>query len=495
LDYQARMRFNGLRMGTLRTFVGLDVGTSGARAVVMDAEGSLRAVAERTLPATPAESSSIHEQDPECWWDLVCTAVREVLARLTAEAASQIFEVRGVCVTSTSGSLVLADREGRAVRPAIMYDDARSREQAEQLNIQFEGGSARWNCSHSLCKALWVREQEVHAWSRVRYILSPADWLMGRLCNTYGVADYSNALKLGYDVEARAWAPAVLSCGIAADLLPAIAIPGTRVGKISPEAAAQTQLPASCYVIAGVTDGIAGLVASGARKPGDSSTTLGTTLVWKALSNTKPVCARGVYAHRHPLGLWAPGAASNTGPGAIMKQCDADIRTLDENAAQHLPIPIACYLVAGRGERFPFLNHSAATFFSPPPADSAQAHAAQLQALALTEKWGYELIEAAGVALSGPVYSAGSAARSQVLSQLRASVLDKPVVLCRNASAAFGAAILAASSEQFGGDLSEAIRCATNVERVVEPERHLVSRYEDLYLRFRQECQSRGYDS
>lgn len=475
-------------MVAVQTSLGVDVGTSGARVVATNAEGALLAKAEHLFGGGPVQGP-IHEQDPEHWWALVCRLIREVCSNLDA------VNILAISVTSTSGTLVLTDLEGNVVRPAIMYDDSRSAEQAKLLNDRFESGTHRWNSSHNLCKALWVREHEPHIWRRARRMLSPADWLMGRLSGHYGLSDYSNSLKLGYDFELSAWEPAVRSVGIDKEMLPSVVSPGFSVGNISSQAAFLTHLPVSCSVVAGSTDGLASLIASGARNAGDSSTTLGTTMVWKALSSSKPVAAKGVYAHRHPLGLWAPGAASNTGPGAIENVDATDIQALDQQAAKHLPVPISCYLVARRGERFPFVNESASTFFSPLPVQKSQCHAAQLQALALTEKWGYELIADVGVDLKGPVYSAGSASRSRVFSEMRACVLNKPVVLCRSANAAFGAAILAASSACFGGDLCQAISCMTKVESIVEPDADLVSRYEDLYFTFRQDCRLKGYVS
>ena len=178
-----------------------------------------------------------------------------------------------------------------------------------------------------------------------------------------------------------------------------------------------------------------------------------------------------------------------------MTLSEISIQKLDSDAAQLLPVPISSYVVAGRGERFPFLNQHAKTFFYPPPQNPDQAHAAQLQALAFTEKWGYQIIAENGVRLGGPVYSTGSVTQSSVLCQTRACVLNKPVVLCRSAGAAFGAAILAASSERFSGDLAEAIRCTVHIDRVIEPEPHPVPRYGELYVKFRADCRSKGYDS
>lgn len=479
-------------MTAVQTFIGIDVGTSGIRVIALDTEGSILAQAESPLERERAQGA-IHEQDTEHWWTLTCLLIQKVCSQV--HTTTDKCSIRAISVASTSGTLVLTDRDGTAVRPAIMYDDLRAAEQADLLNSRFENGSARWNGASSVCKVLWVRDHEYSVWQTVHRILSPADWLMGRLSGFYNFSDYSNSLKLGYDFESAAWNPVIDSAGIRETMLPMIVAPGTSIATVSPQAASATGLPETCSVVAGATDGMTSLIASGAKSPGDSNTTLGTTLVWKTLSLEKPLLSNGIYAHRHPLGLWAPGAASNTGPGAITGAAAEDCEASDIQAAKHLPIAISCYPVARRSERFPFVSSYASTFFNPEPQDTSEAHAAQLQGLAFAEKWGYELISANGIDLSGPVYSTGSASRSRVFSELRANVLNKPVIRCQSASAALGAAILAASSTFFGGNLSDAITCAITIESVTTPNTDLTARYEDLYCRFREDCRSKGYDS
>ena len=136
---------------------------------------------------------------------------------------------------------------------------------------------------------------------------------------------------------------------------------------------------------------------------------------------------------------------------------------MDRRAAPHLPTSIQCYLLGSRGERFPFLNPQARSFFEGSPASPDEAYAAQLQSLACVERWGYERLEACGVAVGKEVFSAGSAAASPVLSQLRANLLNRTVVRCANPTASFGAAILAAGTVLFGGDLTAAIRSMTRI--------------------------------
>jgi D-ribulokinase len=388
------------------------------------------------------------------------------------------FEVAGVAVTSTSGSLVLADAEGRPVRPAILYDDGRSAAVGKSLGV---------NASYSLAKAAWVRQAEPEVWERARWILHPADWLTGRLSGEYGISDHSNVLKLGYDPGAGCWTHEA----VPPERLPRVVWPGVPVGRVSAIAAAETGIPVGTPVFAGATDGMASLIASGASRAGDANTTLGTTLVWKALSTRQPVAAHGIYCHLHPSGMWAPGAASNTGPG-ILRLSDPEIAETDKDALAGAFLPCAAvgYFLSGTGERFPFVNPQAASFCEQAVAGAGARHAARLQSLAFVERWGYELMEQCGIEVGGVVYSTGGAARSVLFSSLRASVLKRSVAVARHPSAAFGAAVLAASGALFGGDICAAIRAMTSVCACYEPE---AGDYDELYLRFREACAQRGY--
>jgi D-ribulokinase len=455
------------------TVIGVDVGTSGVRALAVTPSGDVLAEATRPFEGARPAADGTHEQNPEDWWSQVRAVVQEV--------AVQGGEVAGVAVTSTSGSLVVTDDLGQPLRAAMLYDDCRG-----------EPGSTGLNASYSLAKALWVAQHESETWSKVRHVLHPADWLASKLTGEFGVSDFSNCLKLGYDPALMNWSKAALASGIARQVLPRVLRPGERIGVVN---VVDAGLPRGVPVFAGATDGMASLIASGANAAGALNTTLGTTLVWKALSVNRPEERGGIYSHLHPSGLWAPGAASNTGPGSIKNE-DPPLgaEQLEQLARPHFPASVVCYLLAGRGERFPFLKPDAVTFFEGQPRERGEWCAAQMQSLGFVERWGYEALAAAGVALADTVYtSGGGAARSAILSQLRADILGRWVVRAAQPGAAFGAAILAASGAWFGGDVEAAIGAMTRVEARFTPNAELALRYEEVYARFRDACRRRGY--
>ena len=139
---------------------------------------------------------------------------------------------------------------------------------------------------------------------------------------------------------------AVGLAGIPASMFPRVVAPGQQVGVVSAQASKQTGLTAGVPVLAGASDGLASLIGSGASEAGHANTTLGTTLVWKVLTPTKPRLGPGMYCHHLPNNLWVPGAASNTGPGSLQfDQSGVTPAEMDRRASPHLPTSVHCYLL------------------------------------------------------------------------------------------------------------------------------------------------------
>jgi len=497
--------------------VGIDVGTSGVRAVAVSPAGELLAEAEEKIRQDYRAAGGIHEQYPDEWWQAVCS-VGQAIAKTLKERVAGV-ELRGVAVTSTSGSLVVADGEGRALRSTILYDDGRGVEIAEELNQQIGAQGTRLGPSFSLVKAAWVKQQEPELWKRVRYVLHPADWLSGKLSGEFGISDFTNALKLGYDPESSSWTPSVRAAGLLDHRLPAVRRPAEPIGQVSSAAAAETGLPARTPVLAGATDGMASVIASGASRRGDANTTLGTTVVWKVLHDGKSVARSGIYFHLHPGGLWVPGAASNTGLGSIRTagrmledpsalsfrgvrqptdRNDSDGQRIspeemDRLAASYFPTSVVCYMLSGQGERFPFAHPHAESFLEGNPRDAFESYAAQLQSIGFVERWGYEVLESCAVKVGDRVFSTGAGARSPVLAQLRANILGMTVVQPRYPTAAFGAAILAATGAVFSGNIFHAIQSMTSISESYHPSTELAPAFDEIYRTFRAACARRGY--
>lgn len=481
-----------------RLFLGIDVGTSGVRAMAVTETGGAAASASVGFAAeTIAPQPGRHEQSSQAWWQAVEQAVGATIEELARKQGVRE-RLAGVAVDGTSGTLIALDRAGRPLRPAIMYNDPRAGTEADALNAA--AGDCcrklgyRFNASFALAKIAWLRSHEPEVFAGAARFVHQADYIVEQLTGGPAASDYSNALKTGYDLSEECW-PAWIEqhLGIV-DRLPRVVAPGTIIGTISTKAAEQTGLPEGLPVVAGATDGTAAFLASGARRPGDCNTTLGTTLVFKGVSRRLCSDSAGlIYCHKLPGGWWLPGAASNVGTDWIAAMFpDVDVRAMDAAAAARLPWDGLCYPLVRAGERFPFLAPKATGFFLPEPADATDRYAACLQGLAMVERLGYGVLDAVADGGAGEVFSTGGGSRSDVWMQCRADATGRLLHRPAYGESAFGAAVLAAAGTYYNG-IAEAVERMVRIDRTFSPEPARTLVYDGLFERFRNELKKRGY--
>jgi sugar (pentulose or hexulose) kinase len=328
-----------------------------------------------------------------------------------------------------------------------------------------------------------------HAWRH------PVDFLIGRLTGEWTLTDQTTALKSGFDLSQLVW-PEELFADLTIDVrrMPQVGVPGQVAGRVDAGAAQETGLPAGTPVMLGMTDGCASQVGAGAVRPGEWNSTIGTTLVIKGTTVAPIVDPLGrIYNHRHPQGYWMPGAASNTGAAWISAWFpDRDLDELDRRAAEVIPTGESTYPLPGTGERFPFVSATATGFGYDGP-DDAVRYASALEGVAFLERMAFDLIEELSGERVDAVSTAGGGSAGATWLRIRANVLDRPIRKVRNASAATGAAMIAASGCWYPG-LIEAVAAMVELEAVIEPDT-LVDAYRDGYGRFRAELSVRGYSS
>ncbi|HKX84541.1 MAG TPA: FGGY family carbohydrate kinase, partial [Pyrinomonadaceae bacterium] len=242
-------------------FLGLDIGTGGSRAVVID--GSGKPIASATSEHEPFASPNIGwaEQSPEDWWRASCHAIRSVLERIPADRITSV---------SFSGQMhgsVFLDEKDDVLRPAILWCDQRTEHQVEQIELTFgreafvERVSNPAVTGFTLPKLLWVRDNEPEIWDRVRSILLPKDYVRFRLTGDKAsdVADSSGTLY--FDVRNRCWAHEVLDAfGIDVNYLSKVYESVQQTGVVSKSGAEATGLNHGTAVIAGAGDNAAGAI-------------------------------------------------------------------------------------------------------------------------------------------------------------------------------------------------------------------------------------------
>jgi xylulokinase len=330
--------------------------------------------------------------------------------------------------------------------------------------------------------------------ARARWCLSPADLVAGWFSGEWGSSDWTNVLKMGYDLLDLRW-PTFISqdLGLPAGLLPRVVAPGTPIGAVSAQAAERTGLPVGARVVAGSTDGVAAQLASGAVSPGDWNSTLGTTLVIKGVSRSLLRDAQGrIYCHRHPEGYWLPGGASSTGAECLAVRFGQDLDALNRAALAHTPSGVVVYPLVRRGERFPFCRPEATGFALDQAADRQCLYAAHLEGIAYVERLAYDVLRDLGASVGGTIHVAGGGIQSEAGLQVRADVLNRRLVAPAVPSAAMGAAVLAAYGHSQDG-LSAVARRMVRHTREVTPRPGYHGMYADGYGRFVRACKERGY--
>jgi xylulokinase len=265
------------------------------------------------------------------------------------------------------------------------------------------------------------------------------------------------------------------------------------IGKVTPEAAEKTGLPAGTPVLSGCTDGTAGCLASGAKATGDLNVTLGTTLVFKAIADEPLIDPTGaMYNHRHPAGGFLPGAASSTGCEWINKYfADADLDALGKEAAELLPTHQIVYPLIKKGERFPFACPSAVGFGMEELTRQSERFAAGSEAVAYLERMGIECIERLGLGINDTIYATGGGVSGETWLRIRAAVNRRCYAIPEQPECVVGAAVLAAMGHF--GDCRQAIEAMIHIARRVEPEPSLCEAYEEDFAQFKKELGERGY--
>ncbi|WP_119460798.1 xylulokinase [Rhodospirillaceae bacterium SYSU D60014] len=416
-------------------FVGIDVGTSGVRAVAIDRGGTLAGQASAAMPAPDREGGGL-SQDPAQWWRAVETALGELAAAVPAK------RIVALAVDGTSGTLLVTDGAGTPLAPALMYNDARSTGEAARVKQVAPPDSGGHGATSALAKLLHFQGRG--DLGGARHALHQADWIAGRLTNCFGVTDENNCLKMGYDVVARRWPDWFDALGVRRDLLSEVRVPGTVLGPVDDKVADQLGLPRGVRMVAGTTDGVAAFLATGAFEIGDAVTSLGSTLVVKLLSNAPLFDATsGVYSHR--LGdLWLPGGASNSGGAALLRFFTAErMVELTPRLQPDRPTGLSYYPLPASGERFPIHDPGKSSITEPRPDDDALFLQGLLEGIAEIEVTAYRHLRDLGAPALRSVRNVGGGAQNPAWTAIRARRLGVAMPEPVSLEAAYGTALLA----------------------------------------------------
>ena len=413
--------------------LGVDVGTSGVRAVAIDGTTGVVAQASAPLPVPDAVEGGLR-QDPGAWWSAVTTVIRAIGAAVSGR------RIASLAVDGTSGTLLVTDARGTPLEPASMYNDASGAGLARRIRAVAPPESGAHGATSPLARLLMLQERHPEA----RHALHQADWIAARLTGRLGVSDDNNALKLGFDPVTRTWPAWLDELGIRRELLPEVVEPGSALAPMLPGLAAALGVAPGCTIVAGTTDGCASFLATGAANIGDGVTALGTTLTLKLLSD-RPVFApaHGVYSHR--LGSrWLVGGASNSGGKALLRFLTPDrMAELTPALRPDRPTGFGWHPLPDRGERFPVADPELMFTPTPLPADDLTLFQGLLEGVAEVERRGYRLLTELGSPPLRSVRTVGGGAANLAWMEIRGRLLGVPMLPPANLEAGYGTALLA----------------------------------------------------
>lgn len=409
--------------------LGLDFGTTGVRACVIANDDDI-------VDLERIEFGDWHDYEiagiwREALWDILSRLPRDTRSRLGA-----------VAVDGTSATVLACDAALNPLLPPLPYHDSRARDEAASISRVAGKDNPAAVATSGLAKSLWLRTS-LGAGRRADCFLNQADWITGLLSDQVGMSDYHNALKMGFDVERRAW-PDWVGQLMDMEALPSVSPPGAALAAFSRPRARSLGIASDCLVKAGTTDSIAAFIAGELGAPGMAVTSLGTTIAVKLLSTTRVESGTyGVYSHWYGA-LWLAGGASNAG-GAILRRDfeEGELACLSGEIDPESPSGLDYYPLVGIGERFPVNDPEMAPRLEPRPLDRVHYLHGILEGLARIEALGYRRLTDLGASPLRAVTTAGGGADNPAWRRIRKIRLGVPVSVSRHQDPAFGAARLA----------------------------------------------------
>lgn len=474
-------------------YIGVDLGTSAVKLLLMDAEGQIKNIVSKEYPLCfPHPGWS--EQSPEDWFAQTMEGIKELVTEVDKS------DVAGISFGGQMHGLVTLDEDDSVIRPAILWNDGRSQRETEYLNevigkdklseytanIAFAGFTAP--------KILWMKANEPENFARVAKIMLPKDYLAYKLSGTFctDVSDASGMLLL--DVKNRCWSKEMMEiCDISEDMLPKVFESYEVVGTLKKDIAEELGLSDSVKVIAGAGDNAAAAVGTGTVGEGRCNISLGTSgtlFVSSKKFGVDEYNALHSFDHAdgnyHLMGCMLSAASCNKWWSEdILKTEDfaaeqADIQKLGENNVFYLP-----YLM---GERSPHNNPKARAMFIGMSMDTTRADMTQavLEGVTFGLRDSLEVARNLGIQIERTKICGGGA-KSPLWKKIVANIMNMKVdVIESEEGPALGAAMLAAVGCNEYPSVEAAAEKIVKIVDTIEPEADLVAKYEEKYQKFKQ---------
>lgn len=483
--------------------IGIDVGSSDCKVVIIDTDGHVMASARQSYPTHHPQLGWV-EQHPHDWYDAACHAVRTCLASSNIATSA----IAGISVDGPAHHVALLDKQGAVIRPTIHWSDLRSTSQSQRLQEShgdwiFDTTFTQVNPSWTLSQLLWLRDYEPDTWAQLRIILATKDYVTYRLTGNTQTDVYDAIGIQCYDIHLNQWSQAI--CDVIdfdARYLPPVQ-PATHIcGHLLPQVADDMGLRAGIPVAVGSGDSVVEAAGIGAAQPGDCIIKLGTAAnVNLVTEHAYP--SRQSITYRHVVEPhWFTITATNSGASTMRWFRDTFARLESERAsasggnvyelidqlAENAPpgsdgLLFHPYL---NGERTPYWDPDLRGDFVGIHVQHTTAHFARavLEGVAFSIRDCLRVVQTLGQPINR-YFLLGGGAKSHLWRQVLCDVLGVPVHKPAVEDAAFGAALLAGIAVGIFPDWETAIRTCTRTETVIEPTSGMRDLYDTLYQLYR----------
>ena len=480
-------------------FLGLDVGTSSVKAILVSQRGDVVASASKPLTLQTPEPGWA-EQDPEAWWTAGVAAIRELLNRHPGA------RIASVGISGQMHSSVFLDKSGAVIRPALLWCDGRTTAECREIE-QRAGGEDRlreWVCNaalegFTLPKVLWLRNREPGAFARLAKVLLAKDFLRLRLTDVIATEPSDASGTLMFDPAHVRWSREMLDAvALSPSLLPDVGASAGVLGRVTESAAKLTGLSSGTPVVGGGADNACGAAGVGAVQPGEAVAswgTSGTVLAPTAEPRVDPRLRAHTFCHVAPELWYVIGVVLSAG-GAFAwyrDQCarelpvqDRDDILVDEARAIAPGAEGVTFLPYLQGERTPHRDASLRAQFTGLSLAHTRAHMtrAVLEGICFALRDSLEVLKNLGLT-PAELLLTGGGSKSAFIRQLQADVFGLPVkTVNREEGGAYGAALLAAVGAGAFRDLRTAVQGTLTRGPLTHPRPETRGVYENAYKRF-----------
>ena len=478
--------------------LGIDLSTTGAKALLIDEKGSV--VSSATTPlslSTPRDLWS--EQEPRDWWEATVNSIKQALS----DADSSGAEVAAIGLTGQMHGLVVLDDEGEVLCPAILWNDQRCGTECDEIRalvglerlVQITGNDAL--TGFTAPKILWLRNHEQDVYRRIRHVLLPKDYIRYKLSGVMAMDKADGSGTMLFDLGKRTWSTDILTAlNFPAEWFPPTFEGHETTSEVNAEAAELTGLKKGIPVVAGGGDQSAQAIGVGVVRPGTIAVTLGTSGVVFAATESPLIEPHGrLHAFCHAVaGRWHLMGVMLSAAGSLQwyRDCLASDRSFAELVNEASSVPAGSegliFLPYLSGERTPHPDPLARGAFIGLTTRHGRAHLtrAVLEGVAFGLKDMFELMKGVGLGPIEQVRVSGGGAKSSLWRQILADILEAELVTTNTTEgAAYGAALLAGVGAGVWPDADTACAQTIVITDRVTPKAENIARYRSLYEQYK----------